>query len=86
LEEVEENTLKKLELENGVRVKGLGNGRLSKYTDIREGFIITRINDEEVKSVKEVNELLKKKKPGDMVILSGVYEDFPREYNYAFRM
>jgi len=86
LEEVDGKVLKKLELENGVRVKALGNGRLSKYTDIREGFIITRVNDVEVKSVKEVNELLKKKKAGDMVILSGVYEAFPREYNYAFRM
>src|SRR3990170_2752 len=85
LEEVDGKVLKKLELENGVRVKELGNGRLSKYTDIREGFIITRVNDVEVKSVKEVNELLKKKKAGDMVILSGVYEAFPREYNYAFR-
>jgi len=86
LEEVDGKILKKLELENGVRVKELGNGRLSKYTDIREGFIITKINDVKVSSVKEVNELLKKKKSGEMVILSGTYEDFPREFNYAFRM
>ena len=86
LEEVDTKILKKLELENGVRVKELGNGRLSKYTDIREGFIITKINDEKVKSVKEANELLKKKKAGEMVILSGTYEDLPREFNYAFRM
>src|SRR5688572_6404259 len=86
LEEVDTKILKKLELENGVRVKELGNGRLSKYTDIREGFIITKINDEKVKSVKDANELLKKKKAGEMVILSGTYEDLPREFNYAFRM
>jgi serine protease Do len=86
LEEVDGKVLKKLELENGVRVKDLGNGRLSKYTDIREGFIITKINDVPVKSVKEANDLLKKKKTGEMVILSGTYEDFPREFNYAFRM
>ena len=78
--------MSKLELKNGVRVKELGNGRLSKYTDIREGFIITKINDVEVKSVKEVNSILEKKKEGEMVILSGTYEDFPREFNYAFRM
>lgn len=86
LEDVDAKVLKKLELENGVRVKELGNGRLSKYTDIREGFIITKVNDVKVSSAKEVNELLKKKKQGDMVILSGTYEDFPREFNYAFRM
>jgi serine protease Do len=86
LEEADEKVLKNLELENGVRVKELGNGKLSKYTDIREGFIITKINDVAVKSVKEANELLKKKKAGEMVILSGTYENFPREFNYAFRM
>lgn len=86
LEEVDGKVLKKLDLENGVRVKELGNGKLSKYTDIREGFIITRVNDVKVKSVKEANELIKSKKAGEMVILSGTYEDFPREFNYAFRM
>jgi serine protease Do len=86
LEEVDTKELKKLELTNGVRVKALGNGKLARYTDIREGFIITQVNDTEVKSVKEFNEILKKKKPGDLVILSGTYEDFPREFNYAFRM
>jgi Do/DeqQ family serine protease len=86
LEEVDGKVLKKLELDNGVRVKELGNGKLSKYTDIREGFIITRVNDVKVKSVKEANELIKSKKSGEMIILSGTYEDFPREFNYAFRM
>ncbi len=86
LEDVDSKVLSRLELKSGVRVKELGNGRLSKYTDIREGFIITKINDVEVKSVKDVNTILEKKKEGEMVILSGTYEDFPREFNYAFRM
>lgn len=86
LEDVDSKVLNRLELKNGVRVKELGNGRLSKYTDIREGFIITKINDVEVRTAKEVNSILEKKKEGEMVILSGTYEDFPREFNYAFRM
>lgn len=86
LEEVDSKVLSRLELKNGVRVKELGNGRLSKYTDIREGFIITKINDVEVRTVKEVNSILERQKEGEMVILSGTYEDFPREFNYAFRM
>lgn len=64
----------------------LGNGKVARYTDMREGFILTRINDVPVKSVKEVNNILKSKKTGELIILSGVYEDFPREFNYAFRM
>ena len=86
LEDIEVKELKRLELDNGIRVKSLGNGKLARYTEMREGFIITKVNDTQVKSVKEFNELLKKKKPGDLVILSGTYDDFPREFNYAFRM
>jgi S1-C subfamily serine protease len=86
VEELDAKLLKRLELENGVRVKDIKNGKLARYTDIREGFIITKINDEPIKSVKDFNELLKKKKAGDLIILTGTYEDFPREFNYAFRM
>jgi len=85
LENVDAKTLKKLDLSNGVVVKTLGHGIIQKYTDMREGFIITHIDSIPVKSAKEVNEMLKKKKSGDQVIFAGVYPDFPREYLYAFR-
>lgn len=86
MEDIDERTLKRLELTNGVKVKSLGSGKLSRYTEMREGFIITKINDQPVRSVKEFSEAINKKKAGDLVILSGTYEDFPREFNYAFRM
>lgn len=86
VEEVESSVLKKLNLKSGVRVKDLGNGKLARYTDIREGFIITKVNDVPVKSVKEFNEAMKSKKEGEIVTLSGTYEDFPREFLYSFRM
>lgn len=86
LEDVDSKVLKKLELAGGVRVKALENGKIARYTDMEEGFIITHVNDTPVTSAKEVNEILKKKKPGDQVILAGVYEDYPREYLYAIRM
>ncbi len=41
VEEVDANVLKKLDIENGVRVKELGNGKVARYTDIQQGFIIT---------------------------------------------
>lgn len=86
LEDIDAKVLKRLELTNGVRVKELENGRVAKYTDMREGFIITHIDGQAVKSAKEVNELLRKKKVGETVMFSGVYEDYPREYIYALRM
>jgi Do/DeqQ family serine protease len=86
VEEVGQEVLNKLDLKNGVRVKDIGNGKLSRYTDIRNGFIITKINDVPVKNVKELNALLEKVKAGEIVTLSGTYEDFPREFLYSFRM
>ena len=86
IEDIDQKLLNRLELKNGVRVSKLDNGKLSRYTEMREGFIITHIDDKEVKSAKEVTEILKKKNEGDLVTFSGVYEDFPREYIYAIRM
>jgi serine protease Do len=86
IEEVDAKVLKKLDIDHGVRVKALGNGKVARNTEMREGFIITKINDVPVKTVKEVNDILKKKNSGELIILSGTYEDFPREFNYAFRM
>jgi serine protease Do len=86
LEDVDSKVLKKLDLENGVSVKSLGNGKIEKYTDMREGFIITRVDNAAAKSAKEVNEILKKKKAGDLITFEGVYPDYPREYIYALRM
>jgi len=86
LEDVDTKVLKRLEITNGVKVKALKGGKVSKYTEMREGFIVTKVNDQPVRSAKEFTELMKKKKAGDLVILSGTYEDFPREFNYAFRM
>ncbi len=64
----------------------LGNSKLGRYTDIREGFIITKVGDQTVKSAKELNELLKNKKEGEIVTLGGTYEELQREFLYSFRM
>lgn len=86
LEDTDPKILKKMDLTNGVKVKSLGGGKISKYTDMEAGFIITRVDDVEVKSAKEVNEVLKKKKAGDLITFSGVYENYSREYIYAIRL
>lgn len=86
LEDIDAKTLRALDLTQGVRVKELANGKMQRYTDMQKGFIITKVDDVAVKTAKEVNDMLKKKKPGDLVTFSGVYEDFPREYIYAIRM
>lgn len=85
LEEVNAKELKALNLTNGVKIKSLENGKLSRFTDVREGFIVTKINDKPVKTVRDFNETMKSKNPGDLVILTGTYADLPREYIYAFK-
>lgn len=86
LEDVDPKILKRMDLDNGVKVKSLTNGKIGRYTDMEAGFIITRVDDVAVKTAKEVNELLKKKKAGELLTLSGVYENYSREYIYAIRM
>ena len=86
LEEVDAKVLKRMEITGGVKVSALTNGKIKRYTDIREGFVITHIDDVAVNSVKAVDEILKKKKTGDLITIAGVYEDYPREYIFALRM
>jgi S1-C subfamily serine protease len=86
LEDVDAKLLKRLELSSGVRVKSLGPGKLERYTEMRNGFIITHVDEKAVKTTKDINDIIKQKKAGDLITFSGVYEDFPREFNYAIRM
>jgi serine protease Do len=85
LEDVDSKLLKRLDINSGVQVKALSNGKL-KRTGMREGLIITHVDDVPVKSAKEVDEIIKKKKAGDLITFAGIYEDYPREYIYALRM
>ncbi|MBX2895512.1 MAG: Do family serine endopeptidase [Cyclobacteriaceae bacterium] len=84
LEELDSKVLKRLDVTSGVKVKTL-DAKL-KRSGMREGFIITHVDDRAVKSTKEVNEIIKKKKSGDLITFAGIYEDYPREYIYALRM
>jgi len=51
---------------------------------MREGFIITKVNDKQVDSVDEFAEIVKNKKGG--VYLEGVYPNVEGTYYYAFGM
>ncbi len=84
LEDVNDQLCKKLEIEGGVKVKELYPGKVRKYTQMKEGFIITAIDGKKVKSKEKVLDILDKKEGG--VMLEGIYEDIPGEYFYAFGM
>jgi Do/DeqQ family serine protease len=82
LEALEDDLLKKLDISGGVKVSRIYAGKLRKYTQMREGFIITSIDGKQVRSVDQVVEILENKAGG--VMLEGVYEDIPGTYYYAF--
>ena len=74
---------KNLGITGGVKVTKLRSGKLSQYTDIREGFIITKIDNKPVNSVDDLKSILASKSGGG-VMVEGVYADAPGRYFYAF--
>lgn len=81
-ETIDAKTAKKLEIPGGVKVTKLMAGKLQKYTDISEGFIITKVNNTEIKTVEDLKKALKGKTGG--VMFEGVYENRPGKFYYAF--
>jgi Do/DeqQ family serine protease len=71
----------KLNIDGGVQVKALGEGKLRSEARLREGFIITHINKQPVRTPEEVKAALRKADKG--VLLRGVYPNGDEAY-YAF--
>jgi Do/DeqQ family serine protease len=76
--------LKKLGLAGGVKVKKIKPGIIMKETDMKEGFVITKLDKKTVNNVKELEEALKTKKEG--VLVEGQYPDYPGRYFFGFGM
>lgn len=72
-----------LGLDGGVRVKALYNGKIRQFTNMQEGFIITKVDGKPVKDKDRLIELLEDKPVGGL-LLEGIYEDVPGERYYAF--
>lgn len=81
-EDLDRSKAAQLQLNAGVVVKKLGNGILTDQTRIKEGFIITKVNNTHVASVDELKAALKS--AGNSAVISGVYPNQPQmEYQYA---
>jgi len=81
-EELDSDKAEKLGIEGGVMIKELESGLLQNQTSVSEGFIITSINNKQVKKVEDVRKLLEKEKGG--VLIQGIYENYPGELYFAF--
>jgi Do/DeqQ family serine protease len=80
LSEVDEETKEKLNIKNGVRIDELTSGILLRQ-GIKEGFIILKIDNKEVVSAREVEDLLNSKSGG--VLIEGVYPNGTKAF-YGF--
>jgi Do/DeqQ family serine protease len=73
---------KNAKVETGVKVSRIyPGGKIRSQTEMKDGFIITKVDRQPVKSAKEFAELMEKKSGG--VMLEGVYEDLPGNYYFA---
>ncbi len=84
VENLSDNELRALGLNGGVKITELQRGKLSELTDIRKGFIITQIDDQNVNNVEDFNNILKNK--SGKVLIEGIYPNKPATYMYALKM
>ncbi|MFW5872466.1 MAG: Do family serine endopeptidase [bacterium] len=80
LQEINNTEKKLLNIEHGVKIEDLGSGKF-KTAGIKEGFIITSINNQQVKDAADVKEIIDKIKGG--VYIEGLYPNGFKAY-YAF--
>lgn len=81
-EDLDKNRATQLNLQSGVVVKQLGQGILSDQTRIKEGFIITKVNNTKVNTVDDLKAAIRN--AGNSAIITGVYPNEPQtEYQYA---
>ena len=69
-------------LSGGLKVTKLMTGKLRSQTDMRVGFIITKVDRYPVHSVEDLTRALKEKSGG--VMIEGVYPGSSQVYYYAF--
>lgn len=76
---------KNLKIESGVKVSGLKSGKLSGI-GIREGFIITRLNNKSVNAPSDIEDVINSSE-SNMLMVEGVYPQNPySKYVYSFNI
>lgn len=81
-EPVNTSDIKKLNIENGLRISKLNAGKLLS-AGIKEGFIITSVDKKEINTIEDIKTALENKKGG--VLIEGIYPNGMRAY-YGFGM
>ncbi|MCB0688296.1 MAG: Do family serine endopeptidase [Saprospiraceae bacterium] len=72
----------KMDVDSGVKVASMGRGKLARETDMKPGFVITKVNRQNVKSVEQLQKILENEEGG--VMIEGKYPGNDKVYYYAF--
>jgi Do/DeqQ family serine protease len=84
LEPVSKSEAQKMGVSAGLKVTKLYAGKLRGKTGMKEGFIITKVNRQPVKTVEEFVQILQAENGG--VLVEGVYPDSKEVFYYGFGM
>lgn len=77
--------LQRANISGGVKVTAMQGGKLARV-GVEEGFVITKVNDKAVHSVKELKAALAGKN-GGRVQMEGLYLDYPEDvYSFGFNL
>lgn len=82
--DIDSETAKRLKIKGGVRLINLHVGRLKQQTEIREGFIITKVNGQVIKSLGDLLNFMEDKQDG--VMLEGIYEPLSDVFDYSIKI
>ncbi|MDP1746916.1 MAG: PDZ domain-containing protein [Bacteroidota bacterium] len=82
--ELSEKEKKKLKLTSGLKVAEISKGEIYNSTNIKKGFIITKINGKPVNTEQTLVKAFENKKSG--ITLEGIYPGFPAIIYYTFSL
>ncbi|MFA9370226.1 MAG: Do family serine endopeptidase [Labilibaculum antarcticum] len=82
LEELSAKEAKKLDVTGGLRITKINSGLIQRQTSLKQGFIILQVDGKPINSLSEFEDYLNRK--GEGIMLSGIYENYPGTYYYAF--
>lgn len=71
--DVSDELLKKLDLDGGVQIKELGDGKW-KEVRMKEGFIVTGIDNEKIKNIRDLERYFQRTR-SDGILIEGMYPD-----------
>lgn len=70
-------------IDYGVQVTRLSAGKIRKQTDMKQGFVILRVNGQTAQSTQQVIDLIQK--ANGVIRVDGFYPRYQRIYSYEFR-